>query len=46
MISNGLLAASRIVEQHNIAGFYGPLIELIEVDNEYITAVEVTAGNR
>lgn len=42
--SRGLKAVRRIKEQHNIQGCYGTLAELMEVDERYRTAVEVTAG--
>ncbi len=47
MISTGLMAVTRIVEQYpDLAGVHGPLIDLFECDDMYTTAVEVTAGNR
>jgi len=44
-ISIGLSAVLKIVKQHKISGVPGPLFELFEVGDEFITAVEVTAGN-
>jgi structural maintenance of chromosome 3 (chondroitin sulfate proteoglycan 6) len=44
--NNGLQAVKRITAENRIPGVYGPLIELFEVDNKFMTAVEVTAGNR
>lgn len=42
----GLTAVKQLVRQKKIPGkgIYGPLIELFEVDEKFITAVEVTAG--
>ncbi|KAI9823016.1 MAG: Structural maintenance of chromosomes protein 3 [Thelocarpon impressellum] len=42
--SRGLAAVRRIKRQHNLDGVYGTLAELIEVNEKYRTAVEVTAG--
>lgn len=36
----------QLAKDDNIEGVYGPLIELITVDEKFHTAVEVTAGNR
>ncbi|MCJ1246104.1 Structural maintenance of chromosomes protein 3 [Trapelia coarctata] len=43
--SRGLAAVRRIKAQHNLDGVYGTLAELMEVNDIYRTAVEVTAGN-
>ncbi|KAK9372239.1 RecF/RecN/SMC [Lipomyces chichibuensis] len=43
--SAGLQAVRRIAKTMNIAGVYGPLCELFDVDDKYKVAVEVTAGN-
>lgn len=43
--SRGLAAAKRIAEEKGLTGYYGPLSELLDVDDRYRTAVEVTAGN-
>jgi len=43
--SRGLAAVRRIRVQHNLDGVYGTLAELMEVNDVYRTAVEVTAGN-
>jgi structural maintenance of chromosome 3 (chondroitin sulfate proteoglycan 6) len=43
-ISTGLQAVRRIRDEHKISGVYGPLIELLETDDVYTTAVEVAAG--
>ena len=44
-IQNGLNSLQRIVQQHNIKGVHGPIIELFECKDTYNTAVEATAGN-
>jgi len=44
-MARGLASVRRIVKQHKIEGVYGTLAELIEVNDKYRTAVEVTAGN-
>ncbi|KAG0461192.1 hypothetical protein HPP92_021489 [Vanilla planifolia] len=41
----GLNSVDRIVSHHNIEGVYGSILELIECDEKFFTAVEVTAGN-
>ena len=43
--SRGLAAVRRIKQQHNLSGVYGTLAELLDVNERYRTAVEVTAGN-
>ncbi|KAI9706490.1 MAG: Structural maintenance of chromosomes protein 3 [Candelina mexicana] len=43
--SRGLAAVRRIKRQHNLEGVYGTLAELLQVNEKYRTAVEVTAGN-
>ncbi|KAH8690173.1 putative chromosome segregation protein SudA [Talaromyces proteolyticus] len=42
--SRGIAAVRRIKRQHNLEGVYGTLAELVEVNERYRTAVEVTAG--
>ncbi|KAJ9220026.1 hypothetical protein DTO207G8_5287 [Paecilomyces variotii] len=42
--SRGVAAVRRIARQHNIQGVYGTMAELVEVNDRYRTAVEVTAG--
>ena len=42
--SRGIAAVRRIKRQHNLEGIYGTLAELLEVNERYRTAVEVTAG--
>lgn len=44
-IRRGLQSVRRIVRDHNITGVYGPLAELLECDEKFFTALEVTAGN-
>lgn len=41
----GLSAVKKIKQTEKLTGVYGPLIELFDVADEFITAVEVTAGN-
>lgn len=36
----------RICNQHDMKGVHGPIIELLDCEEKYFTAVEVTAGNR
>ncbi len=43
--SRGLAAVRRIKRQHGLEGVYGTLAELLQVNDKYRTAVEVTAGN-
>lgn len=43
--SRGLAAVRRIARQHNLEGVYGTVAELLEVNERYRRAVEVTAGN-
>lgn len=45
-IRRGLNSVNRIIKDHNIRGVFGPILELIECDPKFFTAVEVTAGNR
>jgi structural maintenance of chromosome 3 (chondroitin sulfate proteoglycan 6) len=42
--SRGMAAVRRIKRQHNLNGVYGTLAELMDVNERYRTAVEVTAG--
>lgn len=44
-INRGLLAVKRIVRDHSVGGVHGALIELLDCDERFNTAVEVTAGN-
>lgn len=42
--SRGLAAVRRIKERMNLEGCYGTLVELMDVEENFRTAVEVTAG--
>jgi chromosome segregation ATPase len=42
----GLSTVKKIKQTEKLTGVYGPLIELFDVADEFVTAVEVTAGNR
>ncbi|XP_021720610.1 structural maintenance of chromosomes protein 3-like [Chenopodium quinoa] len=44
-IRRGLTSVRRICDQYRIEGVFGSLIELLECDERFFTAVEVTAGN-
>ncbi|KAH7436477.1 hypothetical protein KP509_05G021600 [Ceratopteris richardii] len=44
-IRRGLNSVRRICKNHNIAGVHGPICELLDCDEKFFTAVEVTAGN-
>ncbi|XP_024525303.1 structural maintenance of chromosomes protein 3-like [Selaginella moellendorffii] len=44
-IRRGLNSVRRICRDHNISGVHGPLFELLDCDDKFFTAVEVTAGN-
>eukprot|EP00268_Persea_americana_P042287 TRINITY_DN4231_c0_g1_i4.p1 TRINITY_DN4231_c0_g1~~TRINITY_DN4231_c0_g1_i4.p1 ORF type:complete len:1205 (+),score=296.67 TRINITY_DN4231_c0_g1_i4:283-3897(+) len=44
-IRRGLNSVRRICRDHNIGGVYGPIFELIDCEDRFFTAVEVTAGN-
>lgn len=43
--SRGLAAAKQIAKEKGLTGYYGPLCDLLDVDDRYRTAVEITAGN-
>ncbi|KAB8360687.1 hypothetical protein FH972_024423 [Carpinus fangiana] len=43
--ARGLAAVRRYKKQHNMAGVYGTLADLLTVNDRFKTAVEVTAGN-
>ena len=45
-MSAGLEAVRRIIEEKKLDGVYGPLIENLDVDEKFFTALEVTAGGR
>ncbi|KAL6851888.1 hypothetical protein ACP4OV_002998 [Aristida adscensionis] len=44
-IRRGLNSVSRIIRDHGISGVFGPVLELIDCEEKFFTAVEVTAGN-
>ncbi|KAM0840540.1 hypothetical protein ACQ4PT_059592 [Festuca glaucescens] len=44
-IRRGLNSVSRIIRDHNIAGVFGPVLELVDCEEKFFTAVEVTAAN-
>ncbi|KAG2607917.1 hypothetical protein PVAP13_4NG306100 [Panicum virgatum] len=44
-IRRGLNSVRRITSDHDIAGVFGTVLELIECEEKFFTAVEVTAGN-
>lgn len=44
-VRRGLNSIRRIRSEYEIAGVYGPIIELLDCDEKFFTAVEVTAGN-
>ncbi|XP_078432329.1 structural maintenance of chromosomes (SMC) family protein isoform X2 [Wolffia australiana] len=44
-IRRGLSSVNRIIKDHNIRGVFGPILELVDCDEKFFTAVEVTAGN-
>ncbi|CAM6125245.1 unnamed protein product [Calypogeia fissa] len=44
-IRRGLASIKRICKDHTIGGVHGPICELVDCDEKFYTAVEVTAGN-
>ncbi|XP_010254292.1 PREDICTED: structural maintenance of chromosomes protein 3 [Nelumbo nucifera] len=44
-IRRGLSSVRRIIRDYNIEGVFGPVLELLDCDEKFFTAVEVTAGN-
>lgn len=44
-IRRGLNSVRRIVKEYKITGVFGPIVELLDCDEKFFTAVEVTAGN-
>ncbi|XP_027158386.1 structural maintenance of chromosomes protein 3 [Coffea eugenioides] len=44
-IRRGLNSIRGIIREHKISGVLGPIVELVECDEKFFTAVEVTAGN-
>ena len=45
-LHRGLAAVQRIVRERNIAGVHGPLIELMQCDTRFNSAIEAAAGNQ
>lgn len=45
-IRRGLKSVRRICKERNISGVHGPIIELLNCDENFFPTVEVTAGNR
>ncbi|XP_009342677.2 structural maintenance of chromosomes protein 3-like [Pyrus x bretschneideri] len=44
-VRRGLNSVRKICREYNIHGVFGPIIELLDCDEKFFTAVEVTAGN-
>ncbi|KAI5433603.1 hypothetical protein KIW84_020765, partial [Lathyrus oleraceus] len=44
-VRRGLNSVRKICKSYNISGVHGPIIELLNCDEKFFTAVEVTAGN-
>ena len=42
----GIDTVKRIVQERGIDGVHGPLIENLQCDKQFFTAVEVTGGSR
>ena len=45
-VNRGLDSVKRVVEEKQMSGVYGPLLENFTCEPRVFTAVEVTAGNR
>ena len=45
-IRRGLNSVSRIIKDHSIKGVFGPVLELVDCEEKFFRAVEVTAANR
>ncbi|KEH36019.1 structural maintenance of chromosomes protein [Medicago truncatula] len=45
-IRRGLNSVRKICKSHNISGVHGPIIELLNCDEKFFAAVEMTAGIR
>ena len=45
-IRRGLNSVRRICREYEIPGVFGPIIELLDCDEKFFTAVEVTAANK
>ncbi|KAI9116787.1 hypothetical protein K1719_012153 [Acacia pycnantha] len=44
-VRRGLNSVRKICREYKISGVHGPIIELLNCDEKFFTAVEVTAGN-
>ncbi|KAE9614924.1 putative structural maintenance of chromosomes protein [Lupinus albus] len=44
-VRRGLNSVRKICREYNISGVHGPIMELLNCDEKFFTAVEVTAGN-
>ncbi|GLT60961.1 hypothetical protein SLA2020_336990 [Shorea laevis] len=44
-VRRGLNSVRRICKEYEVNGVFGPIIELLDCDEKFFTAVEVTAGN-
>ncbi|KAL9314311.1 hypothetical protein ACSQ67_019763 [Phaseolus vulgaris] len=44
-VRRGMNSVRKICKEYNISGVHGPIIELLNCDEKFFTAVEVTAGN-
>ncbi|XP_020962796.1 structural maintenance of chromosomes protein 3-like isoform X2 [Arachis ipaensis] len=44
-VRRGMNSVRKICREYNISGIYGPIIELLNCEEKFFTAVEVTAGN-
>ncbi|XLT64939.1 hypothetical protein HN873_021378, partial [Arachis hypogaea] len=44
-VRRGMNSVRKICSEYNISGVYGPIIELLNCEEKFFTAVEVTAGN-
>uniref|UniRef100_A0A1J3IA32 Structural maintenance of chromosomes protein n=1 Tax=Noccaea caerulescens TaxID=107243 RepID=A0A1J3IA32_NOCCA len=44
-VRRGLSSIRRICSDYKINGVFGPIVELVDCDEKFFTAVEVTAGN-
>ncbi|GMN46975.1 hypothetical protein TIFTF001_016156 [Ficus carica] len=44
-VRRGLNSVRKICREYKIPGVFGPIIELLDCDERFFTAVEVTAGN-
>ncbi|OWM69062.1 structural maintenance of chromosomes protein 3 [Punica granatum] len=44
-VRRGLNSVRKICREYDIPGVFGPIIELLDCDEKFYTAIEVTAGN-